>query len=137
MRRRKRSAIDFRLEIAPVNLIDLLLVMLIFFVTTTTFLQLRMIELGLPESDAPSLQKSNATHHVVNIDEACMLFLDAVSVETSQLGTKLSQLKVREKTARFEIAADAESPHRCFVDTLSIIQKAGITDIGILTEPKE
>ncbi len=136
MRRRKRSAIDFRLEIAPVNLIDLLLVMLIFFVTTTTFLQLRIIELGLPKSDAAALKKSDKSMHVISIDAACKLYLDTKPVEISQLGVQLNTIKTEEKKARFQVAAEAESPHRCFVDALAVIQKAGITDIGILTEPQ-
>lgn len=135
MRRRKRSAIDFRLEIAPVNLIDLLLVMLIFFVTTTTFLQLRIIELGLPKSDAAALQKADKSMHIINIDRDCIFYLDTKAVEKTQLSSALKAIGDADKDARFQVGADEESPHRCFVNAIEIMQKAGIADIGILTKP--
>lgn len=135
MRRRRRSAVDFRLEIAPVNLIDLLLVMLIFFVTTTTFLQLRIIELGLPESDADALQKADKSMHIINIDQDCAYFLDTEKVQITALQARLSEIKKADKKARFQIGADEESPHRCFVEAIETMQKAGIEDIGILTKP--
>ncbi len=134
MRRRRRKAIDFRLEIAPVNLIDLLLVMLIFFVTTTTFLQLRMIELRLPKSSSQLLQSSDERLHVINIDEQCRLSLDAIPVETSLLQESLRKLKQQDQKARFHLGADEASPHRCFVQVLEIMQKEDIVDISILTK---
>lgn len=136
MRRRRRKEVDFRLEIAPVNLIDLLLVILIFFITTTTFLQLRIIELGLPKSGADALQKVDKKTHVVNIDRNCTLFLDAQSVESEALQTRIAAIKASEKGALFHIGADAESPHRCFVEVIDRLKAAGVEDIGILTSPE-
>ena len=137
MRRRRRSAVDFRLEIAPVNLIDLLLVMLIFFVTTTTFLQLRLIELGLPKSDAQALKKADDSTHVINIDKACVFYLDTKKIGGEELATELTAIRTEDKKAVFQIGADEESPHRCFVEAIGIMQKAGIEGIGILTGPPE
>jgi len=136
MRRRRRKEVDFHLEIAPVNLIDLLLVILIFFITTTTFLQLRVIELGLPASGADALQKSDQKTHVVNIDRNCTLFLDAETVASEALKTRITAIKTSEKGALFHIGADADSPHRCFVDVLDALKSAGVEDIGILTSPE-
>lgn len=136
MRRRRRKEVDFRLEIAPVNLIDLLLVILIFFITTTTFLQLRLIELGLPESGADALQKSDKKTHVVNIERNCTLFLDAKAVDPAALKMQVGTIRDAEKDALFHIGADAESPHRCFVDVLDTLNAAGIENIGILTAPE-
>lgn len=136
MRRRRRKEVDFRLEIAPVNLIDLLLVILIFFITTTTFLQLRIIELGLPKSGADALQKVDKKTHVVNIDRNCTLFLDAKAVDSAALKMKVGTIKDTEKDALFHIGADAESPHRCFVEVIDRLKAAGVEDIGILTSPE-
>ncbi len=134
--RRKRKAIDFHLDIAPVNLIDLLLVLLIFFVTTTSFLQLQVIELTLPKADASKNIQPKQKNHVINIDTACKIFLDKKTIDLKELQTKLVALKIADKKAFFRIGADAASPHECFVKVLNVLQKADITNIEILTKLK-
>ncbi len=132
--RRRRPPIDFRLDIAPVNLIDLLLVLLIFFVTTTSFLQLQVIDLTLPKTrDAQNIAPQKDTHSV-NVDAACRVYLDKKAVEVSQLSTLLSQLKAQNAKNVFRIGADAASPHECFVKVLEQFQKAEIENIAILTK---
>lgn len=136
MRRRRRKAIDFRLEVAPVNLIDLLLVMLIFFVTTTTFLQLRMIELSLPPSSSKVLQPGDERMHVLNIDQECGLSLDARPIDKEELGSALRTLRKQSPKAQFHLGAEEESPHRCFVKVLELLQEEQVKDIAILTRPR-
>lgn len=135
--RRKRKQIDFRLDIAPVNLIDLLLVLLIFFVTTTSFLQMQVIDLSLPESDSTQRMAQKSEKHAINIDLTCKVFLDAKALELSQLRAKLVALKAANPKALFVLGADADSPHKCFVNVLDVLQDADITNISILTKAKE
>jgi biopolymer transport protein ExbD len=134
--RRKRKAIDFHLDIAPVNLIDLLLVLLIFFVTTTSFLQLQVIELTLPKADAAKNIQPKHNNHNINIDLTCKTFLDKKELTLQELEDKLISLKDKTKEAYFRIGADAASPHECFVKVLNVLQKAGISNIEILTKLK-
>jgi len=135
--RRKRKHIDFRLDIAPVNLIDLLLVLLIFFVTTTSFLQMQVIDLSLPESDSTQRMAQKSEKHAINIDLTCKVFLDAKALELLQLRAKLVAFKAANPKALFVLGADAASPHKCFVNVLDVLQDADITNISILTKAKE
>ena len=134
--RRKRKAIDFHLDIAPVNLIDLLLVLLIFFVTTTSFLQLQVIELTLPKADTAKNIQPKKDNHVINIDLTCKIYLDKKMLNAQELESELIELKKASKKAYFRIGADATSPHECFVKVLNILQKANISNIEILTKLK-
>ncbi len=134
--RRKRRAIDFHLDIAPVNLIDLLLVLLIFFVTTTSFLQLQVIDLTLPKTDASKKIQPKADKHSINIDLTCNTYLDKKMLSLDELKTELISIKKMGKKSYFRVGADASSPHECFVKVLNVLQKADITDIQILTKLK-
>ncbi|MEA3522921.1 MAG: biopolymer transporter ExbD [Campylobacterota bacterium] len=134
--RRKRKAIDFHLDIAPVNLIDLLLVLLIFFVTTTSFLQLQVIELTLPKADAAKRIQPKSENHVINIDLTCKVYLDRKEMSLKDLEIKLIKLKQGDKKAYFRLGADAASPHECFINVLNVLQKADISNIEILTKNK-
>ncbi|MEA1919588.1 MAG: biopolymer transporter ExbD [Campylobacterota bacterium] len=132
--RRKRKAIDFRLDIAPVNLIDLLLVLLIFFVTTTSFLKLQVIELTLPNADASQQIKSKSEDYSISIDLTCKTYLNAKAVTLEVLQEELMSLKATSPKALFRVGADAASPHECFVKVLDVLQKAKIDNITILTK---
>jgi biopolymer transport protein ExbD len=135
--RRRRAPVDFRLDIAPVNLIDLLLVLLIFFVTTTSFLQLQVIDLTLPKTDEASKMDSNDDVHVVNIDLTCNIFLDKKAVPLEALATTLETMKTEHPKHIFRVGADAKTAHECFVNVLEAFQKAQITNIAILTKPSK
>ena len=132
--RRHKKRVDLHLDIAPINLIDLLLVLLIFFVTTTSFLQLKTIELNLPKSESTkSSYKKNQTV-VINIDTKCQIFVDKKMVDEKVLKQKLQSLKEANPQRIFQVGADAKSEHKCFVKVLDALMQAEITNISILTK---
>ncbi len=132
--RRKRKAIDFHLDIAPVNLIDLLLVLLIFFVTTTSFLQLQVIELTLPQADAAKKIQPKKDVYNIKIGFACKTSLNKKEMSLEALQAEIIRLKKVNNKVYFRIGADKASAHECFIDVLNILQKADITNIEILTK---
>lgn len=136
MRRGKKRA-AFHLDIAPVNLIDLLLVLLIFFVTTTTFLQLKVIEFEVPHAANNKTQYIKDLTYVVNIKEDCSLFLDDKQLSLEQLTNEIKNRYETDKKSIFQIAAHKDSPYRCFVNVLDKFKENGIENISILTKAKE
>ncbi len=135
--RRNRKKQQFHLDIAPVNLIDLLLVLLIFFITTTTFLQLKVIELNLPLSTSQNVNYKKDMTYAISIKEDCQTFLDKENLTLEELEKQIAQIYARNKESIFEIAADKESPHRCFVDILEVFQRNNIENISILTKERK
>jgi len=136
MRRGKRKA-TFHLDIAPVNLIDLLLVLLIFFVTTTTFLQLKVIEFDVPHANSNETRYLKDLTFVVNIKEDCSLFFGDKQVTLHELSFEIKSKYERNKKSIFQIAAHQNSPHRCFIDVLDKFRENGIDNISILTKTRE
>ena len=131
--RRKRKKINLNVDIAPVNLIDLLLVLLIFFITTTTFLQLKIIELDVPISSSKKSTKHDNIV-VISADKNCNIFIDKTIIKNEELLSKLTLLKKNKKNSIFQVAADKESKHACFVEILDKLSLAGIKKISILTK---
>ncbi|NCO02386.1 MAG: biopolymer transporter ExbD [Epsilonproteobacteria bacterium] len=136
MRRGKKRA-QFHLDIAPVNLIDLLLVLLIFFVTTTTFLQLKVVELNLPDAKNSETEYLKDLTYVINIKEDCSLFLDDKAVAMDALGLEIQTKFQNNQKSLFQIAAHQDSPHHCFIEVLDLLKESGIENISILTKLKE
>lgn len=134
--RRNRKKQQFHLDIAPVNLIDLLLVLLIFFITTTTFLQLKVIELNLPHAKNSEVKYKKNLTVVVSIKEDCTLFFDKERVELKALGQRIVEQKNAEKESIFQIGADEETSHRCFIDVLDVFKGNSVENISILTKQR-
>ena len=131
--RRRRKKHSLHLDIAPINLIDLLLVLLVFFVTTTSFLQLKVIEITLPKADTTKTAYKKNHTYVVNIDKECKVFFNKESVSLEVLKTKFLEL-LDEKTYLVQIGADKDSKHSCFIDVLDVAKNVGIENLGILTK---
>ena len=130
---RRRRKVDFALDIAPVNLIDLVLILLIFFITTTTFLNLKLIELTLPVSDAVPLE-SDTKAMVISIDSEGALFVDKAPVTPEALPELLKARLAAQKEPEILIAADALSRHEAFVEVLAAVKAEKIEKVGIVTD---
>jgi len=134
--RRNRKKGQFHLDIAPVNLIDLLLVLLIFFITTTTFLQLKVIELNLPTSQSNDVVYKKNLTYVVSIKEDCKIFFEKENMNLETLSKAIKEKHNSNKESIFQIGADEETPHRCFVDILDVFKANNIENISILTKQR-
>jgi len=131
--RRHRKKRSLHLDIAPINLIDLLLVLLVFFVTTTSFLQLKVIDISLPKSDTKKIVYKKKHSYVINIDKECQTFFDKKALNKKELKVALMEV-LKEKEYIVQIGADKESKHSCFIDVLDTLKSVGIQNIGILTK---
>ena len=134
--RRNRKKQSLHLDIAPVNLIDLLLILLIFFITTTSFLQLKVIELNLPSAKNNETKYEKNITYVVSIKENCEIYFEKEKTDSTLLGSKLKEKYNSNKNSIFQIAADKETPHRCFIDVLDIFKQNSIENISILTKKR-
>ena len=136
MRRRPRET-EFHIEIAPVNLIDLLLVLLVFFIVTTTFLKLEMIRVALPDSRSAVKVVKKEEVTVINVDREGTLYVAGKRMEYEEALEKVKAVKAGDPKRIFQVGADEESRHRDFVRALDLLREAGIEDFAILTEEKE
>ena len=135
MRRRRRKN-SLHLDIAPINLIDLLLVLLVFFVTTTSFLQLKVMDISLPKANNQKMAHIKNHTYVVNIDKECRVYFNKEEVSLERLKVRFEDL-LKDKKHLVQIAADKDSKHSCFVGVLDVAKDVGIENIGILTKVKK
>jgi len=133
--RRCRKKHSLHLDIAPINLIDLLLVLLVFFVTTTSFLQLKVIDISLPKADnTKTAYKKNHTY-VVSVDVEGKIYFNKELVNLQELKIKFKEL-LKDKRYLVQIGADKDSKHSSFIDVLDVAKAVGVENIGILTKTK-
>ncbi len=128
----------FRREEMSVNLtplIDVVFLLLIFFMVTTTFREESEIEIDLPQAaNKPVEQVGNPLE--VLIDRDGRFYIDNKLVINTQLDTlkrALRKAKGDRKNPPVIISADAKSPHQSVVTAMDAARQIGLVRMSIAT----
>lgn len=133
---------DHKEENVEVNLtplIDVVFLLLIFFMVTTTFDQHARLKVSLPESSAKvSQQQSDPL--VLSIDAKGNYFLNDRQIVNQQLDTLKQALiktigseKKDYKDISLVLRADANTPHQSVVRAMDAASQIGLTRLSIAT----
>ncbi|MBN1424543.1 biopolymer transporter ExbD [Candidatus Fermentibacteria bacterium] len=130
MRFRKRTPEGIELQI--VSLIDVVFLLLIFFLMGTTFVDLLdKLDIRLPESTATTRQQRR--NHLIELSVDGRMFLDGVTVTMEDLPLRLEQVSwdpgMGGRVAI--IKADKRVTHGDVVRVMGICKKAGVLQVGI------
>jgi biopolymer transport protein ExbD len=136
LRPRVREELDVNL--AP--FIDVVFLLLIFFMVSTTFLQEGSLELALPEaSPTPAEARAEALELVIDADGNYALDGRALANRQPQTVRRALE-RARGEAAQprpLVVRADARTPHQAVVTALDAAGQAGIKQLGITTVPDE
>lgn len=123
-------------ELNVTPLLDLAFVLLIIFMITTPLLENSM-ELVVPSS--------STAHHEVKPSEVQMILIDRNEIITmnknivplDQLLGCLQELKEAQPGISIVIRPHRDLPIQQFISIMDILQKAGITKVGVMTHPED
>lgn len=131
------SSKDDDFEINVISLIDIMLVLLLFFVMTATFENRSMMQVQLPEA-ATEPTGERAEGLTVTIDREGRFFVGANEVLNPGLDTLKAEL---EKAANgnydqpVSLKADGEAKHQSVVTAMDALGKLGFSKLSIATVP--
>jgi biopolymer transport protein ExbD len=133
VRWRTRESEESVLSLTP--LIDVVLLLLIFFVVTTVFSE-REIELQLPESQSSQVPKEKKKYVVeLGIGGALALNGDPVTIEGFDVA--IGDAAAADEIRAVEIRADRRVVHGRVVEVLGIVKKHGVDNVGIAVKQQE
>lgn len=122
------------LEISLTSLIDVVLMLLVFFMLSTTFINEANLNIQLPEASlAPEAANQAALEVVVNANGN--YFVNGqplVNTRPETLRAALLKLAADQQTA-LTIRADARSTHQAVVTVMDVAGKLGFSNISIVT----
>lgn len=126
-------------SIIIVSLIDILAILLIFFIVTTTFQKNQpQLQINLPESKtAEQAPAENSQPLVLRIKSAEQITLDEKPVTLESLADALRTLRVAAPARPIAMQADREAPFGVVVKALDALRDAGIKNIPAFTQPEE
>jgi biopolymer transport protein ExbD len=120
-------------EINVTPLVDVMLVLLVIFIITAPLLA-RALKLDLPQADAPPAVVQPQTIQLT-IDAAGSLSWNAEPVTVDELADRLATAARQSPQPELHLGADKAVRYEHVATVLSAAQKAGLKQVGFVTEP--
>jgi biopolymer transport protein ExbD len=112
------------------SLIDVVFLLLIFFMVTSTFVDIqRKLDLELPEAKAADLEQKERKPIQIEMNREGQITLDGQLVNLKTLETKLQEFEGKRKMA--VVRADRRLQHGTVTAVLGLCRDAGIREIAI------
>jgi len=124
-------------SITIVSLIDILAILLIFFIVTTTFRQkLSQLQINLPESTSATLSATAPAKKniILQIKSADSVTLDNKPVALDDLAEAIEEVQESDPDCKITMQADKDAPFGAVVKVLDALQSAGIKNIPTMTK---
>ncbi len=124
------------LEINLIPMIDVLLVILIFLMITTTYSKFSGLEINLPTADAP--QNKEQPHEInVVVTAAGEVLVNKAPLGARDIGAIAAAMKRVAGSGKEPVViinADAKTAHQSVIDVMQAAQQAGLSHISFATQ---
>lgn len=125
---------DARIDITP--LVDMVFLLLIFFMLSTTFIVTPGIKVNLPQSSAEKIKQEKNEVQVV-ITEDNKVFVEGILLDRGGLEQRLTEVARQDPQTLVIIQADAKSLHGKVVEVMDVSKQSGLNRLAIATYPQE
>ncbi len=122
-------------SIIIVSLVDILTILLIFFVVSTTFKKDQPeVQINLPESKTSSAKPAELEHAIVSVDENDGLKLDGREIAVDQLQEAITNLPAERKSS-LVLKADEKASFGIIIKVMDALKLAGVKNLPAFTQP--
>ncbi len=123
-------------SIIIVSLVDILVILLIFFVVSTTFKKDQPeVQINLPDSKTAAKAPAELEHAVVSVDAENTIKLDGRTVAVEELQQAVSDLSPTKK-ASIALQADRKAEFGTIVKVMDALKLAGVRNLPAFTNEK-
>ncbi len=134
----QRGRIREEPEINLIPMIDVLLVILIFLMITTTYSKFAGLEINLPTADAQAqAEKPNEIDVVVTAAGTVLIDKQPVGGGVEALTQALARAATGATAPIVVIHADAKTAHQNVIDVMQAARNAGLSQISFATQQKQ
>ena len=132
MRRISSISTDDESEVNITPLIDIVFIMLIFFIVTATFVKEAGIDVNKP--DAPTAEVKKKANILIAIDANNNIWLDRRKIDVRSVIPNIKRLRAENPQGSVVIQADEESKNKMLVEVMDAARQAGVTNIALAAE---
>ncbi len=134
MRKRKRVADADEAEIDLTPMLDVVFIMLIFFIVTASFIKEAGIEVNRPE--ASTSQPKENVNILVAINANNEIWMDKRRIDVRAVRANIERLHAENPKGAVVIQADNKSNTETVAAVLDAAREAGVYDVSLATEEK-
>ena len=122
-----------------VSMIDILAILLIFFIVTTTFRKNQsQLKINLPDAKSAETTAAESKQPIVlRVKSADQITLDDTNIPLEKLESALLEARRKNSTRSIALQADREAPFGIVVKVLDALKAAGIKDVPAFTQPEK
>ena len=131
-RRRQYETDESGLDLTP--LLDVVFIMLIFFIVTATFTKNSGIDIRRPESQ--SSKQLNGEFFIISIDKTNQIWLENKLIDRDAVENHIQTIRTSRPEIALVIEADGDSITDYVVAVMDAARKAGITKISLAADTK-
>ena len=129
MRYRQRKTEEAGVDISP--LIDMVFILLIFFMVTTTFVKDMKLELNRPSASTATMASTKSIR--IFIDKFGDVYVDDQPVRIYVLQSKLRDMLRTTTDKSLLVVTDENVPAKTVIDVVDQCKLAGAKDVGVAT----
>lgn len=119
-------------ELTP--MIDVVFLLIAFFMTLISFISVELVELELPEAEQATVPEEPGERQYISIDREGQIYLGAVPASADELTNRLRSLRQDLPSLKVFLRADAQTPHRYVNRVMDATARAGIFDLIFASE---
>jgi biopolymer transport protein ExbD len=123
-----------RVIINITSLIDVLFLLLIFFMVSSTFLEQPGMKLDLPKTSTHDITRQESYTLFITKDEA--LYLNEEPIPLKNLPDRLKKIS-SETEEGIVLKADEKTRYGFVVEVMDLVKQSGIKKLVVATQPKE
>ena len=131
MRRRHREDDEAEINITP--MLDIVFIMLIFFIVTTSFIKEKGLEVSRPSSAPPKQVEQKKGPIVFKIDSSGNITLKGRLLEREAVQANLEREKAEKPDSTLVIAAHPDAETNALVTILDAAKAVGVASVSVAT----
>lgn len=126
------QAEEGEIDITP--MLDVVFIMLIFFIVTASFVKESGIEVNRP--DASTAQSKPRANILIAINDLGEIWINKRKVDESQVRANIERMHAENPQGTVVIQADEEAKTRQLVAVMDAARQAGVYDVSLATEER-
>ena len=130
---KKQNKLMSEINVTP--FVDVMLVLLIIFMITAPLMKTG-VEIELPEVDTPNIPESEDPL-IISISKSNEIFLSEKKIQIKNLNSKLLAIRDANPKVKVFIKADKVVSYQNLMEVMKEIIDSNITNISLITDPKD
>ena len=134
MRRRRSSGMEEEAEVDLTPMLDVVFIMLIFFIVTASFIKEVGLDLNRPEGGEATKVVTENENILIQITNDGLIFIDRRSVDVRAVRANIERLRAERPNGQVIVAPGEASQNGLLVEVMDQARLAGAEEISLASE---